>query len=71
VLILNIDFLFISDFWSADQLRPCEEEMRKRVEEIRRKIAELEKDAEELRFLKSACEDMKKIRRKIIQTKYD
>jgi type II secretory pathway component PulJ len=45
--------------------------MRKRVEEIQRKIAELEKDAEELRFLKSACEDMKKMRKKIVQTKYD
>jgi len=45
--------------------------MRKRVEEIQRKIAELEKDAEELRFLKSACDDMKKMRKKIVQTKYD
>jgi len=45
--------------------------MAKQVEEIRRKIAELEKDAEELRFLKSACEDMKKMRKKIVKTKYD
>jgi len=46
-------------------------EMKRRVEEIQRKVAELEKDAEELRFLKSACDDMKKMRRKIVQTKYD
>jgi len=45
--------------------------MSKKVEEIQRKIAELEKDAEELRFLKSASEEMKKIRKKIVQTKYD
>jgi type II secretory pathway component PulJ len=45
--------------------------MRKKVEEIQRKIAELEKDAEELRFLKLACDDMKKMRKQIIRTKYD
>jgi hypothetical protein len=45
--------------------------MSKRVEEIQRKIAELQKDAEELRLLKSACDDMKKFRKKIVQTKYD
>jgi len=45
--------------------------MRERVKEIQRKVAELEKDAEELRFLKSASDDMKKFRKKIVQTKYD
>jgi hypothetical protein len=45
--------------------------MRKQVEEIQRKVAQLEKDAEELCFLKSACEDMKKFRKKIVRTKYD
>jgi len=45
--------------------------MKKRIEAIQRKVAELEKDAEELRFLKSACDDMKKFRKKIVQTKYD
>jgi len=45
--------------------------MSAKVQEIRRKIAKLEREAEELRRLKSDCNDAKKFRRMIIKEKAD
>lgn len=45
--------------------------MSAKLQEIRRKIAKLEREAEELRRLKSDCNDAKKFRRLIVKEKAD
>jgi hypothetical protein len=45
--------------------------MSAKLEEIRRKIAKLEKEAQELRRLKSDCNDTKKFRRMLVKEKTD
>jgi len=41
------------------------------LRKIQRKIAKLKRDAEELRRLKSACDDLKKFRRSLVETEFD
>jgi len=45
--------------------------MSAKLQEIRRKIAKLEREAEELRRLKSDCNDAKKFRKMIVKEKAD
>jgi len=45
--------------------------MSAKLKEIRRKIAMLEREAEELRRLKSDCNDAKKFRRMLVKEKAD
>jgi len=45
--------------------------MNAKLQEIRRKIANLEREAEELRRLKSDCNDAKKFRRMLVKEKAD
>ncbi len=45
--------------------------MSAKLEEIRRKIAKLEREAEELRRLKSDCNDAKKFRMMLVKEKAD
>jgi hypothetical protein len=45
--------------------------MSEKLQEIRRKIAKLEKEAEELKRLKSDCNDAKKFRRMLVKEKAD
>ena len=45
--------------------------MSNELEKIQWKIAKLRRDAEELRRLKSACDDLKKLRKSLIETKFD
>jgi len=41
------------------------------LRKIQRKIAKLKRDAEELRRLKSACDDLKKLRESLVETEFD
>ena len=45
--------------------------MSAKLQEIRRKIAKLEKEAEELRRLKSDCDDTRKFRGMLVKEKAD
>ena len=45
--------------------------MSAKLQEIRRKIAKLEKEAEELKRLKSDCNNAKKFRRMLVKEKAD
>jgi len=45
--------------------------MNAKIEEIRRKIAKLEREADELRRLKSDCNDARKFRRMLVKEKAD
>ena len=41
------------------------------LKNIQRKIAKLKRDAEELKRLKSACDDLRKLRRSLVKTEFD
>ncbi len=45
--------------------------MNNELEKIQEKIVKLKKDAKDLQQLKSACEDLKKFRKSLIETKFD
>jgi len=45
--------------------------MSAKIEEIRKKIAKLEREADELRRLKSDCNDARKFRRMLVKEKSD
>jgi len=45
--------------------------MSEKLEEIRREIASLKKNLEELRHLKSDCEQAKKLRNRLVRNGYD
>lgn len=42
-----------------------------KLKEIQREVAELKKNLEELRRLKSDCDDVKKLRKNIVKTRCD
>ena len=70
-LILNPYFHFIINFYHKFVFTPLESTMSAKLQEIRRKIAKLEREAEELRRLKSDCDEARKFRRMLVKEKAD
>jgi len=71
LLILNIDFSFITDFGFKRISQPSVIKMSEELKRIKREVANLKKRAEELKLLKSDIDNLKKLHEKLVEGGFD